>query len=103
MLARTAFIRVVTLSMLGLVAWLPATAQSPFWPSKPVRIVNNFPPGGPSDIIARALAESLTKASGQSVIVENKPAQVATSARQKWPKQQAMAAQFLLGLIPPSP
>lgn len=43
------------------------------WPTKPVRIVNNFPAGGPSDILARALAEGLNKASGQSVIVENKP------------------------------
>ncbi len=43
------------------------------WPSKPVRIVNNFPAGGPSDILARALAEGLQKSSGQNVIVENKP------------------------------
>jgi tripartite-type tricarboxylate transporter receptor subunit TctC len=50
----------------------PALAQST-WPNKSVRIVNNFPPGGPSDILARALAEGLQKASGQSVIVENKP------------------------------
>ncbi len=49
-----------------------ALAQSA-WPNKSVRIVNNFPPGGPSDIVARALAEGLQKTSGQSVIVENKP------------------------------
>jgi tripartite-type tricarboxylate transporter receptor subunit TctC len=38
-----------------------------------VRIVNNFPAGGPSDILARALADGLQKSSGQAVIVENKP------------------------------
>lgn len=55
-------------------AWaLPTHAQTPAWPNQPVRIVNNFPPGGPSDLIARALAESLQKSSGQPVIVENKP------------------------------
>jgi tripartite-type tricarboxylate transporter receptor subunit TctC len=55
----------------GLIA-TSAVAQST-WPSKPVRIVNNFPAGGPSDILARALAEGLQKSSGQNVIVENKP------------------------------
>jgi tripartite-type tricarboxylate transporter receptor subunit TctC len=50
---------------------LPAAAQSA-WPTQPVRIVNNFPAGGPSDIVARAVAEALQKASGQAVIVENK-------------------------------
>lgn len=51
---------------------LPAVAQTA-WPTQPVRIVNNFPAGGPSDIVARAVAEALQKASGQAVIVENKP------------------------------
>ena len=51
---------------------LPASAQSA-WPTQPVRIVNNFPAGGPSDIVARAVSEALQKASGQAVIVENRP------------------------------
>jgi tripartite-type tricarboxylate transporter receptor subunit TctC len=42
------------------------------WPNQPVRIINNFAAGGPSDLIARAVAEALQKISGQSVIVENK-------------------------------
>ena len=50
---------------------LSAAAQTA-WPTQPVRIVNNFPAGGPSDQIARAVAEALQKASGQAVIVENK-------------------------------
>lgn len=50
----------------------PALAQGAY-PAKVVKIVNNFPPGGPSDIIARSLAFELQKTLKQSFIVENKP------------------------------
>lgn len=49
-----------------------AFSQNVTWPTQSVRIVNNFPAGGPSDIIARAIADALQKSSGQPVIVENK-------------------------------
>jgi tripartite-type tricarboxylate transporter receptor subunit TctC len=43
------------------------------WPTKPVRIVVAYPPGGGIDVMARQLADKLQPAWGQPVVVENKP------------------------------
>ena len=48
-----------------------AVAQSA-WPSRPIRIVVAYPPGGVSDAVARALADKLAPALGQPVVIENK-------------------------------
>jgi len=43
------------------------------YPAKPINMVIPFPPGGPTDVTGRVLAEKLTLALGQSVVVDNKP------------------------------
>jgi tripartite-type tricarboxylate transporter receptor subunit TctC len=51
---------------------LPTLAQQA-WPSKPIKIIVPYPPGGTSDILARSVGQKLSEQYGQPVVVENKP------------------------------
>ncbi|MBX9905125.1 MAG: tripartite tricarboxylate transporter substrate binding protein [Burkholderiales bacterium] len=50
----------------------PAPAAEPF-PARPMRMLVGYPPGGPTDIVARITAEQITEAMGQQMIVDNRP------------------------------
>lgn len=56
-----------TLALMSTSLW----AQS--WPSKPIRMIIAFPPGGPTDLVSRVLAQKLSEQLGQQVFVDNKP------------------------------
>ena len=61
---------VVAVALLGLSNLVPAQTA---WPSKPVRVLLPFPPGGPSDIVMRLAAEKMQPVLKQTVIIDNKP------------------------------
>jgi len=61
------------MALLGLLSALPAAAQTADYPSKPIKIVVTFPPGGSSDAIIRILSTRLNDKLGQPLVIDNRP------------------------------
>ena len=61
----------------------PLLASAQAWPTKPLRLVVPFAPGGSSEIVARAVAGEMAKTIGQNVFVENKPGAAGNIAMQE--------------------
>jgi len=51
----------------------PALAQDAAWPTKPIRVIVTFPPGGSADAIVRAIAPRVSEKLGQPLVIENRP------------------------------
>lgn len=62
-----------TLLGLAAAACLPLAAWAQAYPSKPITLLVPFPPGGPTDLVARVLAKKMSEQMGQSIVIDNKP------------------------------
>ena len=62
------------IALLGAAGLIPATSARAqgSWPDRPVMVISPYPPGGGSDIVARAVAKALGDATGQPFVVENR-------------------------------
>lgn len=54
-------------------AWMAASVCAQSYPTRPVRVISPFPPGGPTDVVARTIATALSTRLGQQFIVDNRP------------------------------
>jgi tripartite-type tricarboxylate transporter receptor subunit TctC len=59
--------------LLALAAAFSGSALAQAWPSRPLKLIVPYPPGGSADILARAIGQKLADGLGQSVIVDNRP------------------------------
>ena len=87
--------------MVGLTALfcIQAPAYSQAYPSRTVRIVIPFPPGGTSDILARTLAQKLTDEWGQQVIAENRPGAAGNVASEHVAKSKGDGYTLLINTV----
>jgi tripartite-type tricarboxylate transporter receptor subunit TctC len=65
--------RLLLLSLFAAALIMPHAAQAQTYPAKPIRFIMPYPPGGSSDILARPIANEMTKSLGQPVLIDYKP------------------------------
>ena len=63
-------VRFIVAALAAVVFSAPVAAQT--YPSKPIRLIVPFPPGGGTDSVSRAVAQELQKSTGWTIVVENK-------------------------------
>jgi tripartite-type tricarboxylate transporter receptor subunit TctC len=70
---RRCLLAIIILIILSAVSNLADPAAAQTYPSRPIRLIVTFPPGGSTDTMARALQPSLEKSLGQPIVIENRP------------------------------
>src|SRR5229473_1923577 len=87
------------LLLLALLALLCASAHSQSYPSRPVRMVVGFPPGGGTDVVARIIAPGLSENLGQPVVIENRPGATGTVAAAMVARSPADGYTIMMGHV----
>ncbi len=95
---RTMLVRTMCIGALAGLAVMGAQAQA--WPTKTVRVIVPFPPGGASDSLARTVAQKLAEQTGQAFVIENKPGAASTIGIAEAAKTPADGYSILLAAAP---
>lgn len=84
----------------GFLAMLVTGLSAQTWPSKPVRVIVPFPPGGASDALARTVAQKMSEQLGQPFVIDNKPGAASTIGIAEAAKTPADGYTILLAAAP---
>ncbi len=90
---------VVGVAGMGGMAEVHAQSQAQAWPTKPVRLIVPFPPGGGTDAFARPLSKVLTASLGQPVVIDNRGGAGGTLGAEVAAKAPADGYTFLIGAV----
>jgi hypothetical protein len=90
------FLKLATLACLALTGALPPAAAQDY-PNRPITLVVPFPPGGSTTVMARNVADQLSKLLGQQIVVDNRVARAAPSEPGPWrrPRRTAIRSCWL--------
>ena len=103
-LRRSALAGFIALLVLPVLTAAPAVAQmaSASYPSRPVKLVATYPPGGSSDLMARILAQKLAELWGQQVIVDNRAGAAGSIGMEYAARQPPDGYSFVIGNLGPA-
>jgi tripartite-type tricarboxylate transporter receptor subunit TctC len=85
-----------------ILAFICGNAVAQAFPSKPVRLIVTYPPGGSSDLMARVFGQKLSEVWGQQVLVESKPGAAGSIGMEFAARQPADGYSFVIGNIGPA-